>query len=187
MDAASYLDSTQAIDFKNKIIRYIGKLPKKGNHSNKFEEQFDAYYEELASRHELVYYYPDKNSDTVYFLFTRIAPSLYLKKVAVAGKIILNEKNEVAYFEETFRTYKMEEDILLEKSAEMFTNLIKKQELKKYHFENTNPEEYIEFPDKYTFYDSQKREWISTRENPVEELKREYIEFQESQKGENEN
>jgi len=186
INADYYLEAGQMDDVKSKVIRYIGKLPKKGTHSNKFDKQFDDYYKELASNHQLIYYYPDKGSDTVYYLFTRIAPSIYLKKVAIAGKIVFDENNDIKYFDETFRTYKMEEKELLDKSKEIFMQLIHKQSLQNYYFENTNPKEFIEFPDKNTYYDSNKREWISTLENPLEDLKREYQESQESEKN-NEN
>ncbi len=172
----NYLDVTEIDSFKSKIIRYVGRLPKKGDHTNKFESRFNDHYKELVSLHDLKYYFPDTDSDTTYFLLTRIAPSLYLKKVAIAGKIVMNDKEEITYFEETFRTFKMEEPELMEKSETMFTDLINKKGLSKYEFVNTLPEEYIEFPDEFTSYNSEIRQWSSTRENPIEELKQEFRE-----------
>lgn len=174
----NYLNETEMDSFKSKIIRYVGRLPRRGDHTNKFENRFDDHYKELVSLHDLKYYYPDAaaDSDTTYFLLTRIAPSLYLKKVAIAGKIVVNDNNEISYFEETFRTFKMEEPILMEKSETMFTDLINKKDLSQYEFVNTIPEEYIEFPDEFTSYDSDIRQWSSTRENPIEELKEEFRE-----------
>lgn len=172
----NYLDATEIDSFKSKIIRYVGRLPRKGDHTNKFENRFDEHYKELVSLHDLKYYYPDVESDTTYFLLTRIAPSLYLKKVAIAGKIVVNDKDEISFYEETFRTFKMEEAILMEKSETMFIDLINKEDLSKYEFVNTIPEEYIEFPDEFTSFNSDIRQWVSTRENPIEELKKEYRE-----------
>src|SRR5690606_36698134 len=44
INADYYLEAGQMDDVKSKVIRYIGKLPKKGTHSNKFDKQFDDYY-----------------------------------------------------------------------------------------------------------------------------------------------
>lgn len=170
----NYLNETEIDSFKSKIIHFVGRLPRRGDHTNKFENRFDAHYKELVALHDLKYYYTD--SDTTYFLLTRIAPSIYLKKVAIAGKIVVNDNNEISYFEETFRTFKMEEPILMEKSETMFTDLINKKDLSQYEFVNTIPEEYIEFPDEFASYDSDIRQWVSTRENPIEELKEEFKE-----------
>lgn len=166
----SYLTPEEIDQFKYEIIRYVEKVAKKADHTTKFNTTFDDYYKSKSKDLDLQFYY--KSKDTVYFAVTKIAPSIKLKKVATGGKIVKDKNGDIAYYEETFRTYKMEVPILLEKTELIFQDLIKGKDITKYEFKNTNPEEFIEFPDENTFYDSMERIWISKLENPYEELKK---------------
>lgn len=151
-------------DFKKLIIRDIGRLPKKANHKNKIESKFDEHYMELANRHDLMFYYPSTASDTIYFALSRVAPSLYEKKVAIGGKLTLNEKREITFLEETFRTFKMPIDELTTKTEELFLKMVNHETLKSYEYSNSKPEEYIEFPDEFTTYNTAERKWDTKRE-----------------------
>lgn len=166
----SYLSPEEIDQFKYDIIRYVDRLAKKASHATKFNTTFDDYYKSKSKDLDLQFYY--KSKDTIYFAVTKIAPSIKLKKVATGGKIVKDKNGDIAYYEETFRTYKMEVPILLEKTELIFQDLIKGKDITKYEFKNTNPEEFIEFPDENTFYDSKERIWISKLENPYEELKK---------------
>lgn len=168
----SYLTTEETDSFKYEIIRYVDRLARKASHATKFNAEFDNYYKTKTQDLDLAYYY--KDSDTIYFAVTKIAPSIKLKKVATAGKIVKGKSGDIAYYEETFRTYKMEVPILLEKTEVMFLDLIQQKDVKKYEYANTKPEEFIEFPDEYTYYDSSKKIWVSKLESPYEEFKKSY-------------
>lgn len=161
----NHLNTNEEVDdFKKLLIRDIGRLPKKANHNNKKESKFDEHYMELTNRHDLIFYYPSKASDTIYFAMSRIAPSLYEKKVAIGGKVILNEKKEITFLEETFRTFKMPVDELATKTEELFLKMVNHENLKSYEYKNSKPDEYIEFPDEFTSYNTKLRKWETTRE-----------------------
>lgn len=162
-DASNNLTSEEAEELKLKMIRSIGKLPKKANHQTKYEKKFDDYYTELASRHSFLFFYNSPESDTTYFAITRRAPSLYDKHVSIGGKFITNDST-FSYFEETFRSFKMLKDELHEKTASVFQDMIDAKNLEKYYFKNSQPEEIIEFPDEYTYYSPEKLMWVSERE-----------------------
>jgi hypothetical protein len=167
---SSFLTDEEIDDFKYEVIRYVGKLAGKANHDTKFEERFDEYYTDLANRHQLLYYFENEDNGEVYFLITRIAPSLHYRKVGFGGKLIRNSENEITQYEEAFRTWKMEEEELKEKSLFLFDRYVNGKDLTAYYPENSKGEEYIEFPNKDVFYDIEKRQWISTLENPMQGL-----------------
>ncbi|WP_100610260.1 hypothetical protein [Confluentibacter lentus] len=165
-----YLTEDQEEAFKYAVIRYVDRLAPKATHETKFNQQFDSNYQLQAKQVDLLFYYEDKGE--TYFAITKIAPSLKVKKVATVGKLKMDGNNNITYYEEIFRTYKMEETPLFQKTALMFKDVIQNKDVKKYEFKNSKPEEYIEFPDANTYYDSKKRQWISTLENPYESLKK---------------
>lgn len=161
----NYLTTEQAIyDFKELLIRDVGRLPKKANHQNKKSSKFDEHYLELVNKHDLMFYYPSKANDTIYFAINRIAPSLYDKKVAIGGKVILDKDQNITFLEETFRTFKMPIDELNIKTKELFLEMINGKNLKVYEYKNSKPDEYIEFPDEFTIYNTNNRKWVSSRE-----------------------
>ncbi|MCH7401514.1 hypothetical protein ACFOUP_13790 [Belliella kenyensis] len=144
------------------VIRYMGHLPKKGTHENKFERQFDEYYSKLALDYTVEAYH--KGSDFEYFMASRIAPSLKVKKVAIGVKMIRNSNGEIEFYEEVFRTWKFEEDEMLEKGMMLFDLMVKGEDLSPYYPQNSGKEEYIEFPDQKVSYDIEQRRWVSSAE-----------------------
>jgi hypothetical protein len=159
--AEKNLNPAQINEFKYKIIRYSGKLPKKGNHDNKFDSFFDDYYQDLANKHELKYYVPKHTDGYTYFCTYRVAPSLKIKKVALAGRLILDESGSISHYEEIYRTWKFEEEELTRKNDYLFAKLLKGEDLSPYFNHNSGDEEWIEFPDKNVVFDIKLRRWIA--------------------------
>ncbi len=155
--------------FKYKIIRYLGKLPGKADHTTKFDTMFNNHYESLARQHDLIYYIPNKNNkNTINFLITRIAPSLYKKKVAIGGEVRFDDSGEVVFYKEEFRTWKMLIPELKEKYDLLFTMYLQGNDLTPYYTENSNGEEYIEFPNEHVSFDTEQRRWVSDLDDPLE-------------------
>lgn len=170
---SAYLTEEQQSEFKYSIIRWAGKRAPKVTDTTLYDPQFEDYYKKLAAKHELKSYYIDSFTGLHYFMLYRIAPSIYVKKVALGGRLKYDDENNISYYEEIFRTYKMPEAELDEKATRIFQDLILTNSIDKYLFKNTQPEEYIEFPDDETYYDIDNREWVSLRYNPVQEMKNE--------------
>jgi hypothetical protein len=160
------LSEAEELELLYEMIRYIGKLPGKADHKTKFDGGFDVYYRDLAKAHRLEKYVLKEKE--AYYLVSRIAPSIYQKRVAIGGKLRRNEQGEIVYFEEIFRTWKMLEDELERKSALMVIEMVEGRSLEKYHPEQSPEDEYIEFPNKETYYDTLERRWKTKRENPLE-------------------
>jgi hypothetical protein len=150
-----------------RIIRYVGKLPPRATHETKFASRFDEYYTELAERHRIDLYYQDEASQQGYLLVSRIAPSLYVKRVATGIRLQLTG-DSLAYYEEVFRTWKMPEEELAEKGGMLFTKMVKGEDLSPYYPQNSGQEEFIEFPDENTYYDAGKRVWVMKQPDVLE-------------------
>lgn len=160
-------DSIELIKYK--IIRYLGKLPGKADHTTKFDTTFDSHYEKLARQHDLIYFIPNKNNkNTINFLITRIAPSLHKKKVAIGGEVRFDDSGQVVFYKEEFRTWKMLIPELKEKYDLLFTMYLQGNDLTPYYTENSNGIEYIEFPNEHVSFDTLQRRWISDLDDPLE-------------------
>lgn len=164
----SYAPEAQLSDREQKeilytTIRYLGHLPKKGNHENKFEATFDEYYSKLALDYTLEAYHQKDGFE--YFLVSRIAPSFKEKKVATGVKMQRNATGELEYYEEVFRTWKFEIPEMQEKGLMLFDKMVKGEDLSPYYNANSGHEEYIEFPDGKVQYDIIQRRWV-VKENP---------------------
>lgn len=163
------LDKDFINQFTNKIIRYIGRKPEDASHENKFNSYFDEFYEEQTELHELVAYHKAKDNKE-FFVFTRIAPSIHLKKVAIGGYIQSNNNGDLKAIEEVFRTWKLIPDTL-EKRVDLFFELmVKGESLKPYYTENIGNTENIEFPNKEVWYDIEEKRWKSSLEDVLTEF-----------------
>lgn len=160
---SDYLNSEEEESLKYELIRYLGKLPKKANHQNKFDGQFDAYYKTLAQEHILEHYFIDE-SGMHYFLISRVAPSLHVRRVATGGKFSRTEDGTIDYYEETFRTWKMPVEELQEKGAMLFDKMVKNEDLSPYFTINSGDDFYIQFPDGLVYYDAEERLWKTRNE-----------------------
>lgn len=163
------LSQEEIVEFKRKLIRDIAKLPTEVSQQGKFHSMFDEYYENEVSRYDLEMYYKNEEGK-IFFLFTRIAPSVKLKKVALGGYVVFGRDGKISELEEVFRTWKHEPEVLAPMSYMLFEKMVKGEDLSPYYPQNSGDEEIIEFPDAETHYDKQQRMWISTRENPLQEF-----------------
>ncbi len=158
-DPAAYFDSAGQEAFKYRIARYITHLPKKAVYDTRFDTAFDAAYRHAAAQYRLEAYHeaPDGYH---YFMVSRVAPSLKQKRVATGGRLkYAADTTSIEAYEEIFRTWKMEEDELREKSYLLFDKMVLQEDLSRYYTENSPKEDYIEFPDKNTRYNKELRRW----------------------------
>ncbi len=152
------LNSQEQLNFKYNVARYVCKLPRFATKETMFDKSFDSDYQKQAELINLDKYYKAKG-DTVYFEISKIAPSFKFKYTATGGKLLKNETGEIVYYEEIYRTWKMEEDELKEKSKVLFTKMLQHQDLTPYYTQNSGNEEYIEFPDQKTVFNTSNRSW----------------------------
>jgi hypothetical protein len=161
----SWSDSTKE-EWINRFIRYLAKPPGKGNQLDRMHSFYDEYYQDQLSKHRLDLYFHDSITDTYYFLISRIAPSLYEKRVAT-GIIVTFSQNDITYYHEVFRTWKMSEEELEKKGYFLFDLMVKGSDLTPYYPQHSGKDEYIEFPDENTYYDTINRIWVSKLTDPI--------------------
>lgn len=156
-DPAKQLSEAEQANILLSTVRYLGHLPKKGSLDTKFEDRFDVYYSQLAKDFTLDAYYQQDGYE--YFLASRIAPSLKVKKVATGVKMKRDAIGQITYYEEVFRTWKFEEAELQQKSMMLFDKMVNGESLTAYLPKHSGNEEYIEFPNETVSYDLQNRVW----------------------------
>jgi hypothetical protein len=154
---ADHLTAREQDELLWTIIRYIGRAPEGITTQEKFYKGYDPHYQEMKSRHRIDAYF--KQSNTQFFLISRLAPSLTEKRVATGGKMEVNAAGELVYYEEVFRTWKMPDSVLQKKGLMLFDKMVRGESLEPYYTKNSFPEEYIEFPDDHNYYDVATREW----------------------------
>jgi hypothetical protein len=154
----AHLSPQEQYDNVWKIIRYLAHAPENLTFEERFYKGYDPYYEEQMKAHRLDAYYKD-NKGSHYFLISRRAPSLKEKRVATGGRMEFDAKGELISYEEIFRTWKMEDKEQIKKSLLLFDLMVKGESLDPYLRKNSRDEEYIEFPDDYSFFDKEARQW----------------------------
>jgi hypothetical protein len=158
-DPNLHLTPVESTDFRKSIVRYVAPLPKNGTNNNRFAARFDAHYAVQLNRIRLDKYYPSPDGYH-YFEVSQPAASFKNKRVSTAGKLRYDNEGAILSYEESYRTWKMEEDMLQKKTSLLFSLLITGKDLTPYAPENSE-EEFIEFPDTRVVYDKTKREWVS--------------------------
>ena len=162
-DASQFLSASEQHHFIQNIIFYIGDLPKNANHQSKFEQKYNEHYSKQLGRFRLDKYF-EANDGYIYFEVSRLAPSFKIKRVATGGRLKYDSKNAIIEYEELYRTWKMLENELEQKTAILFQKMINREDLSPYYTANSS-EEYIEFPDDMVSFNKGLRCWVS--KNPV--------------------
>lgn len=144
-------------NFKWKIIRFAGRSPESLTFQERFYPQYDSHYREQQFLHILEAYY--EKDEVTYFMLSRKAPSLFDKRVAIGGVVKFNVSGEISYYEEIYRTWKMNPDTLKRRSGLLFAQMVEGKSLEPYYTKNSNGIEYIEFPDDRTVFDVKERIW----------------------------
>jgi hypothetical protein len=148
------------------VIRYVAEPPPNISMQDKFDAKFDGYYNEKAKSYRLdLYHVLPKKNDT-YLMLSRPAPSILDKRVATGINLRI-EGDRIEFYNEVFRTWKMEEKELMKKGLLLFDNMVNGKDLSPYYPANSGKEEYIEFPDDNTFFDTISRAWVSKLEVPA--------------------
>lgn len=167
-DAGNELSAGEQQKFIDSVIRYGGHLAPKAAHDTKYSEEFDEYYIALARSHNLELFYKQYDG-TQFFLLTRKAPSRFDREVAIGGQVRFSEERQILHYEEVFRTWKMERAELMEKAAMLFSQMVAGNDLSRYYPENSGDDEYIEFPNSNTRFDTVQRRWVTSLFDPSAE------------------
>lgn len=158
-------DEANAQLWLERIIRYTAKQPEKATHENKFEARFDEYYAEQMRLYRVERHYHDAANGDDFLLISRPAPSIKEKRVATGIRLRM-ENDSLLYYNEVFRSWKMELPELEKKSNMLFALMVEGKDLSPYYPQNSGKAEYIEFPDPHTRYDVEARRWVTAGSSP---------------------
>ncbi len=160
--------------FTKKVIRFLGKKPEDASHTNKFDPYFDDQYEKQVENYTLEFFHKATNGKT-FFLFTAIAPSIHLKKIAIGGFVQLSKKGDVNKYEELFRTWKQKPAELQPIALVLFNKMVYGESLDQHLTKNSENLGWIEFPNAEVHFDKEKMHWVSTRIDPLDSFYQEKI------------
>jgi len=155
----THMSAQQQEAFMSGILRYMSRAPEGVAPEDRLNPAHDAHYAEQRGSHRLDALY--KKGDTYFFMVSRPAPSLTEKRIAIGGKATLNDKMRLDYYEEIFRTWKMEPDTLSRRGLFLFDRMTKEKDLTPYYASHSGNTDYIEFPDERTYFDVRQRIWRS--------------------------
>lgn len=158
-------------EFIYSIIRYAGRLVPRATHETKFNMEFDLEYWRMVHEHTLDFYYEDAKTDSIYFSLSRKAPSIHGHEVSIGGVLFKDSTGAIQYYEERFRTWKMDRETLITRTSRIFHDMINGRPLDRYYPENSGVAEYIEFPNRHVYFNTNERRWINQLEDPVQVLK----------------
>jgi hypothetical protein len=153
----TYLSTAEQEQFLKKIARYTAKVPRRVTHEDKYNARYDAYYSEEMKKYDVRRYYISPDS-THYFLITRPAPSLREKRVAIGGRLKYGHQGSITFYEEVFRTWKMEQEELTRKGETLFSTMVETGNVNAY-LPGKREDDWVEFPDGKSYFDVGTRRW----------------------------
>jgi hypothetical protein len=134
------------------IVYYSAKRPFEATEEEKFNPEFDSYYDRTLLEYDFRNCAYDKQDSGYYFLVTFKAISIWPARVAIGGKIKITPRDKIVDYEEMFRTWKMTDDTLRSHSLELFNTMVQGGDLTRYEAKYMG-DRYIEFPDEHLHFD----------------------------------
>jgi hypothetical protein len=155
----TYLSANEQTKTLRKILPYFAKLPKGYTYERRFESVLDTFYSVEIKKYEFQHYFINPKDSFHYFMVNRPAPSLYQKKISIAGKFKVDKNGTVTDYEEAFWTFKMKKEELSKKGEILFATMVKGENLNEY-MPGKKLDEWIEFPDDKCSYNKNEQRWI---------------------------
>ncbi len=158
-DPDKYFKPDEKISVLSQSLRYSAKLPPTATHQTKFGSEHNEYYDIALKEYDWRKCYPvDGREGEYFFLITREARSLWPAREAIGGKLLLDDQQKIVAYEEIFRTWKMAEDSLKTRSAELFDRMVKGEDLTPFT-SKFKGDRYIEFPDDRFYFNKNDKQW----------------------------
>lgn len=155
-EVSNYLNNVERDSLLTDIITYIYVRPKGVTWENRFDAANRKYYVNVLPKFKFEKLYKDKEG-TYYFLLIRPARSAEGTMRAVGGKFKLDDHKDITRFEEIFNTPVGSITVLREKGEELFLYMVENGTVEKYMLND----EYLEWPNAWTYYDTIRHEWLS--------------------------
>jgi hypothetical protein len=155
------------------ILRYTAKMPDKADPATRFDTVFDEHYRKQLTHYRVDRYHEIPESGDRWLLVSRIAPSIQVKRVSTGIHYRL-AGDSLAFYHEVFRTWKLPEEELLPRADSLFARMVAGEDLSPW-YTIAKGDQYIEFPDAHTWFDTTARRWVSDLEDPITPMKEEIL------------
>ena len=137
------------------IITYVYIRPQGAESLTRFDQKFRSYYVNNLKRFQFDKYFVGEDGTHYYFII-RPARSANGNIRGVGGTFKLDEQGKIKHFREVYNTPVASLDVLKARGGELFIKMVKRGHIDDYL---KNPD-YIEWPDKMTYYDTLQYEWL---------------------------
>jgi hypothetical protein len=151
----TYFSENQIKAILLQLVIKTGKMPE----GLKAKNEIEAFYQNEAMTY--YWHYAFEKDGKYFFFISRPAPSLYGKRIGIAGSFISQDGISIRNYSESFRTFKLRPDELERKGSFLFPKLINGEDLSGYQpgGKDSKGQEWIEFPDAQNYYDSGSQKW----------------------------
>ncbi len=153
---SQYFNDSERDTLLTNIITFIYIKAPYATNKTRFDAPYRKYYVENLPKFSFQNYYIDKDSTHYFFLIRPVGHSSQYRR-GVLGKFRLKKDSLMPEnFEEIVNTPHLSEEIVKERGAFLFQELIKNKQLDKY----LGMKHYIEWPDSTLVYDKNIHEWV---------------------------
>ncbi|QOI96922.1 MAG: hypothetical protein HRU69_05175 [Flammeovirgaceae bacterium] len=154
-DPRNYFDDRQRDSLLADIITYIYVRPTGATWETRFNPEFRKFYVTSLPKFKLEKLYRDK-SDIYYFFIIRPARSAEGVLRGVGGKFRIDDRGNITSFVEVYNTPVGPITELHKKGTELFNHMVKHGHVDEYLLND----EYLEWPNAWTYYDTIRHEWL---------------------------
>jgi hypothetical protein len=150
-----YFNKAQKDSLLLDIITYIYTTPPNATWQTRFNAENRKFYESNLQKFRFEKLFQDELG-TYYFYIIRPARSAHGTLRGVGGKFTLSEKGKIEQFEELFNTPVATLDELQAMGNDLFKYLIINKSIDDF----IGNEQYIEWPNGWTYYDTIQHQWL---------------------------
>lgn len=150
-----YFSEQQLDSLLADIITYIFVRPRGAAWDTRFNPEFRKFYVSNLSKFKFEKLYRDQ-SGIYYFFIIRPARSAEGTMRGVGGRFTLNDNGSITSFAEIFNTPVGSLSELRKKGNELFKYMVKHGHVNDYLLND----EYLEWPNAWTYYDTVRHEWL---------------------------
>ncbi len=154
-DPKTHFSQPQADTLLADIITYVYVRPTGADWNTRFNPEFRPYYVKNIPNFKFDKLYRDK-SGAYYFFMIRPARSASGTIRGVGGKFTLGEEGRITSFTEVFNTPVGDISEVRKKGYRLYEHMIAKGNVDEYLLN----EEYLEWPNAWTYYDTLRHEWL---------------------------
>ncbi|MFN6945056.1 MAG: hypothetical protein ACK4ND_08910 [Cytophagaceae bacterium] len=136
------------------LVTYIYRTPPHARREDRFLPKHRAYYAENTSKFKFDQYFVAEDG-THYYSVLRPARNIHNNIRSAGGRFKLGNNYEIIELEEIYNTPMVPEEEAVKLGRELFTEMIKEGNVKKY----IGNKEFVEFPDERCVYDVSLKDW----------------------------